>query len=97
MRNINEMMLMISGFLFGAIAAKDFYGQYEERFLDVQEEIRSENDAVENLLSDIAYECAFYDAHDTQNAHLYDESVLKKKVADIYSRIIPLALFEKVS
>lgn len=96
----NELMLMISKFLYDEYNAAEFSFDFPARLSEVYDEFVVENENLCDLLEDEMPEiCSWFDPHSTGCEGTTNEQEFKQKVLAVYSRALPLVVFgsKKVS
>lgn len=89
----NEIMLMISRFIYRDYDAAAFSYDFPEKLLEVSETFDQENPELSQLLGEEMPEvCGFFDPYGTGSAFTYGEDEFRRRVLAIYQKAVPLSL-----
>lgn len=87
----NELMLMVSKFLYGEYDPEEFSFDFPDRMYEVYDEFSKENEALCDCLDDLSYVCQWYDPHNTGVDGTIGLDEFKQRVFDIYEKALPMA------
>ena len=91
MKYTNEMMLMISKFLYGELDAEKFSFDFPARLSFIYDEFLKENRELCDYLEDEMPEvCQWYDPHNTGEPGVYNLDTFRKKVYEVYFNALPM-------
>lgn len=88
----NELMLMMSRFLYGEYDPEAFSFDFPARLAFVYDEFINENKSLCDWIEDEMPEiCGWFDPHNTGCEGTYGEDVFREKVYDVYVKALAFA------